>query len=155
MPPEAGQAQLVLIENNDRQVSPFSYATIRFGMDGAWVGADIGNSYFELGVDPGEHPLCASWQSSAGRAKKNIDVGSFTAEAGKVYCFAANITMTGGGMVRGAPLDIFFNLAQRTEDEAKYRVKAWTLSASMPSMQRWFGRAETLSACITGRNAIS
>jgi hypothetical protein len=39
----------------------------------------------------------ASWQSSVSRAKKNIDVGSFTAEAGKVYYFAANISMTGGG----------------------------------------------------------
>ena len=121
-------------------------------MDGAWVGANNGNSYFALTVDPGEHHLCASWQSSVSRAKKNIDVGSFTAEAGKVYYFAANISMTGGGgggmvaptmgpngamtgggMVRGAPLDIFFNLAQLTEDEGKYRVKAWKLSTSKPS----------------------
>jgi hypothetical protein len=36
-------------------------------------------------------------------------------------------------MVPGAPLDIFFNLAQRTEDEGKYRVKAWKLSTSKPS----------------------
>ena len=69
-------------------------------------------------------------------------------DAGKVYYFAANIsmtggemvsptmgpngTMTGGAMVRGAPLDIFFNLAQLTEDEGKYRVKAWKLSSSKP-----------------------
>ena len=35
-------------------------------------------------------------------------------------------------MVRGAPLDIFFNLAQLTEGEGKYRVKAWKLISSKP-----------------------
>jgi hypothetical protein len=45
--PEAGKAQLVLIENNDRQVTPFSYATIRFGMDGAGVAAENGSSCWQ------------------------------------------------------------------------------------------------------------
>jgi hypothetical protein len=72
VPPEAGKSQLLLIENNDPQVSGFSYATIRFGTDGAWVGADKGNSYFVLTVNPGEHQLCASWQSSVGRANEKM-----------------------------------------------------------------------------------
>jgi hypothetical protein len=145
--PDASKAQIIFIENNDKMVSPFSYATIRYGVDGAWVGANNGDSYFPLTVDPGIHHLCVSWQSAVGRAKKKIDVAAFTAEPGKVYYFAASVlisggggggyvapttgpngAMSGGGMVRGAPVDIAFNLSQLSEDEGKYRVKAWKFS---------------------------
>jgi hypothetical protein len=140
-PPEAGKAQIVFIENNNQMVTPFSYATVRFGMDGAWAGANKGDSYFTLAVDPGVHHLCVSWQSAIRKVKKSIDVASFTAEAGKVYYFAAQIVLTGeggayvapaagpnggsGGYVQGGDMNIFFNLAQLNEDEGKYRVKAW------------------------------
>jgi hypothetical protein len=145
-PPAASKAQVVLIENNSQMVTPFSYATVRFGMDGAWVGANKGDSYFTLTVDPGVHHLCASWQSALRRVKKSIDVASFTAEPGKVYYFAAQIVMTegggtyvapaagqGGSYVQGGTPNIFFNLAQLNEDEGKYRVKAWKLATSKPN----------------------
>jgi hypothetical protein len=151
VPPEAGKAQLVLIENNDRQVSPFRYATTRFGTDDAWVGADNGNSNFVLTVAPGEHQLGASGQSSVGRAKQK-DVGSFTPEAGRVFYFAANKTMTGGsgaGMVpptrgpnrtmtggrHGAGSDprYIFQSCPTNPERGKYRVKAWKSSTSKPS----------------------
>jgi hypothetical protein len=138
-PPDAGKAQIVLIENNNQMVTPFSYATVRFGMDGAWVGANKGDSYFTVAAEPGVHHLCVSWQSAISKVKKSIDVASFTAEPGKVYYFAAQITMPGGGgtyvppagpnggggYVQGGASNIFFSLAQLNEDEGKYRVKAW------------------------------
>jgi hypothetical protein len=54
--PEAGKAQIIFVE---AVKGPFGTAPIaRFGVDGAWVGADRGTSYFVVSVDPGEHQLC-------------------------------------------------------------------------------------------------
>jgi hypothetical protein len=58
--PTEGKAQIVFIENENQMIGPFMHATVRLGMDGAWVGANYGNSYFALTVAPGVHHLCAS-----------------------------------------------------------------------------------------------
>jgi hypothetical protein len=123
--PAEGKAQIVFIENENGPIGTFMYATVRFGMDGAWVGADYSNSYFALTVDPGVHPLCASWQSSLGRLKKNVDLTSFTAEPGQVYYFAAQVTVASRD-------SMIFGLSQLNEDEGKYRVKLSKLSTSKP-----------------------
>ena len=127
-PPAAapdGKAQIVFIENDDKEIGCIALCevTTRVGMDGAWVGANNGNSYFVLAVDPGVHHLCASWQSALPTLKKNVDVVSFTAKPGKVYYFAAQIVDTGGKEV---PPTIA--LSQLNEDEGQYRVKAWKLA---------------------------
>ena len=74
--PAEGKAQIVFIENESQMIGAGMYATVRFGMDGAWVGANYGNSYFALTVDPGVHHLCASWQSSLGMLKKSMPAKS-------------------------------------------------------------------------------
>ena len=127
-PPE-GKAQIVFIENENHMIGTFMYATIRFGLDGAWAGANYNNSYFAVNVEPGEHHLCASWQSSLGMIKKYIDVASFTAEAGKVYYYAANVKVTPTGDDTN---NLDFNLVPLNDDEGRYRVKAWKLASSKP-----------------------
>ena len=127
--PEAGKAQIVFIENENHMIGPFMYATVRFGLDGAWVGANNNNSYFVLPVDPGVHHLCVSWQSALPMLKKSIDVASFTAEPGKVYYFAATVKVTPTGD-NNATYD--FSLAPLDDDEGKYRVKAWKLATATP-----------------------
>jgi hypothetical protein len=124
--PEAGKAQIVFIENENHPVGPFMYATVRFGLDGAWAGATNNNSYFVVNVEPGAHHLCASWQSALGRVKKNIDVASFTAEPGKVYYYAANVKLIPAG---DNQVNIDFSLTPLDDDAGKYRVKAWKLAA--------------------------
>ena len=61
--------------------------TMRVGVDGSWVGANDGKSYFFFPVEPGEHNICSEWQS--GTFKKSSErVGEaihLTAEAGKTY----------------------------------------------------------------------
>jgi hypothetical protein len=42
---------------------------------------------FFFSVDPGEHHLCANWQSSSSQISKQFSLTSFTAESGKVYFF--------------------------------------------------------------------
>ena len=123
--PEADKAQIVFIENENQMIGPFMYATVRFGMDGAWAGANNNNSYFTVTVDPGVHHLCASWQSAIHMLKKSIDVASFTAEAGKVYYFAAQVMVISTGDNNA---NYAFSLSQLDEDAGKYRVKAWKLA---------------------------
>ncbi len=123
--PAEGRAQIVFIENENQVIGPFMHATVRFGMDGAWVGANSGNSYFVLEADPGVHHLCASWQSSLGNTKKDVDATSFTAEPGQVYYFAAQVTVN-------SETSITFGLSPLNEDEGKYLVKGRNFSTSKP-----------------------
>lgn len=114
--PPAGKAQVVLLENENEMIGPFMHVTVRFAMDGSWIGADKGNSYFTVDVAPGKHHLCANWQSAMRRFKKNVDLTSFSAEPGKVYYFAAAVTVESQYVVN-------FDLSQLNEDEGEYRVK--------------------------------
>ena len=121
--PAEGKAQIVFIENENGMIGTFMYATVRFGMDGAWVGANNGNSYFAFTVDPGLHHLCANWQSVLKRLNKNLDLTSFTAESGQVYYYAAQVTVNSQNSVS-------FGLSQLNADEGKYRVENFKLSTS-------------------------
>jgi hypothetical protein len=62
-------------------------------LDGTWVGANHGNSYFYLTVEPGEHHLCANWQSFVGfGARHQSAAAHFTTEAGQSYYFTVKNT---------------------------------------------------------------
>jgi hypothetical protein len=123
--PAEGKAQIIFIQRENQMVAPFHNATVRFGMDGAWVGANNGNSYFALTVDPGLHHLCANWQSTWKALNKNLDLTSFTAEPGQVYYYAAQVTVNSRDSVS-------FDLSQLNADDGKYRVENSKLSISKP-----------------------
>lgn len=65
--------------------------TLKVGLDGAWVGANDGRSYFFFQVEPGEHCLCTNWQSMLKSLSGAGMAISLTAEAGKVYYFRTTI----------------------------------------------------------------
>ena len=115
--PADGKAQIVFIEDENHLIGPFMHATVRFGIDGSWVGADYGNSYFAWTVDPGVHHLCAFWE------RKNVGLTSLNAEPGKVYYFSAQVNVESRN-------SIAFGLAQLNEDEGAYRVKVSKASTS-------------------------
>jgi hypothetical protein len=123
-PPTSDMAQIILIQNENEMVAPFSNATVRYGIDGTWVGANNGNSYFAVLVAPGVHHLCANWQSSISLAK-NVGLTSLTAEAGQTYFFAAQVTVNG----RNSPT---FAFSKMNEDEGKWQVKTQKLSTAKP-----------------------
>ena len=131
LPGEAaeGKARVVLIESEDHMVAPFRNATVRFGMDGAWVGADYGDSYFALTVEPGEHHLCGNWQTALHGVKRTTELTSFKAEPGHTYYFVAKITVTGGG---DSPIDVKFGFAPVDGDEGKFRVSESKMSSWKP-----------------------
>ncbi|HKW90190.1 MAG TPA: DUF2846 domain-containing protein [Candidatus Acidoferrales bacterium] len=90
---QSGKA-LVYILQDDLKYNWAPRPTTRFAIDGAWIGATHGSSYFYIFVDPGEHHICANWQSATtGLAwlgpKRSTAATGFTAEAGKTYYFRA------------------------------------------------------------------
>jgi len=102
--------------------------TTRVGLNGAWVGANQGNSYFSLDVAPGEQHVCTDWQSKFGVFKSKVGLTSFTAEAGKTYYYKIKVTLKQSGDYADRDLD----LMPVSEDEAKFRMKTSALSKSTP-----------------------
>ena len=146
-PPVAGKAQIVFIDDDSVKTSGFSFTTFRYGLDGAWVGANKGNSYFVLSVDPGVHHLCVSPQTVSSKGRMTVGIASFTAEPDKVYYYSAQLsvmggsagayipptagpngTMNAGRSVGGSPGVVSINFVPLDDDSGKYRVKAWKLS---------------------------
>ena len=91
--PEPGKALVYFlhVESQDGGVINKGWVTSRVGMDGAWVGANHGKSYFFLSVDPGEHAACSDWQSSLKTYSRQSAALNFRAEAGKSYYIRTTI----------------------------------------------------------------
>jgi hypothetical protein len=92
---EAGKAVLIFSESVSGSFG--SAPTVRFGVDGSWVGANRGASSFAVSISPGEHHLCAVRQSSAISEKVNVGEVTLTAQAGSVYYYDFKITRTAIG----------------------------------------------------------
>jgi hypothetical protein len=90
--PGAGKALVYFVED-DTEFGSFPKPTTMAGLDGKWVGATHGNSYFSFSVDPGQHHVCASWQTTVivGQGRKTA-AAHFTAEPGGVYFFRVKNT---------------------------------------------------------------
>jgi hypothetical protein len=128
-PPEAGKASFVFIENLNKHGVIGSAATTRFGVDGAWVGADKGDSYFVVEVDPGMHQVCANWQAVSAEGK-NVGVLPVKAVAGHVYYFEAAILDRADSMAPpgGIRVEVEFHFVPMNEAVGKQRVSMYGLS---------------------------
>jgi hypothetical protein len=127
--PEPGKALVYLIEEFEELPTSFITPTIRVGADGAWVGATKGTSFLFFSVEPGEHHLCANWQSSSSKISKQFSLTSFTAESGKVYFFKVAPRLEAfhdGGNAWSK------DLAPVNADEANYLLGISSLSVSHP-----------------------
>jgi hypothetical protein len=60
-------------------------------LDGSWQGANHGDSFLLLSVDPGEHHICVDWQSSLRALAKAGSAVTLTAEVGKTYYLRATV----------------------------------------------------------------
>ncbi len=92
--PVEGKALIYLI--HDAGI-PFEHLTIgypttKYGLDGAWVGAGHGDSWFAVPVSPGEHHICTTLQSSF--VDKRVELAHVEAEAGKSYYFRTRLVMS-------------------------------------------------------------
>jgi hypothetical protein len=123
--PATGKAQIILIENENQMIGLFMHATVRYGMDGAWVGANYGNSYFALTVDPGEHHLCANWKTGIKMHPTDSRAIAFTAQPDQVYYFAGKVTVESRDVIT-------FDFAPLNDDEGKYQIQTLKQSTSKP-----------------------
>ena len=117
--PEPGKALIYVSEVFKKAPGELGNPTIRIGLDGNWVGAVRGNSYFSFSVDPGEHHLCTHWQSRFKRLSREAAFTSFNAEAGKTYYFRARISYQAA---YGGAATMSLDLEPINDDEGKYLV---------------------------------
>jgi hypothetical protein len=130
----AGKALVYFIED-DKQFYGLNDPTTRAGLDGKWVGATHGSSYFYFSVPPGEHHLCASWQ---GKDQQYFStVVPLKAEAGKSYFFRARNTLfPWNGELLGSPAKVppmkNLQFRQISSDEAQLLVSLYPVATSRP-----------------------
>jgi hypothetical protein len=126
--PGAGKALLVVSESfaQNQGFCLGCKVTTRVGLDGKWIGANNGNSYFAVEIDPGEHHLCVGWQSVMGKLKSQVGLASFTAQAGSTYYYESAVKITSYGNNSGDEREL--HLAPLSADDGQYRVKAWRLA---------------------------
>jgi len=105
--PEPGKALVYFFQDTGPSV---------IGIDGAWVGANEGHSYFSVAVDPGEHHLCAKVIVH----DNPLELAHFTAESGSVYFFRGRVVVSEVGNY------LFFGPADG--DEARHLVHDYSLS---------------------------
>ncbi len=125
--PDADKA-LVYVVQEIGQEQCKRCALSKVGMDGAWVGANQGSSYFVFATDPGEHHLCLNWQSRFEGRSRAFSMADFTAAAGKVYYFRARIFP--------GHYDYSFDLDPINSDQGKFLVASSGFSNSHPRIQR-------------------
>jgi hypothetical protein len=100
-------------------------STTRVGVDGAWIGANKGSSYFSAAVDAGEHHVCANWGAPLAATEAKLSLTDLQTEAGKTYYFETVITQHQDE----APRLVFKPLST---DEGQFLVSRSALSVAVP-----------------------
>jgi hypothetical protein len=114
--PEPGKARVYFIQD----ARAF---TTNIGVDGGWVGANEGNSYFSVSIEPGLHHLCADIEPRL--AGHQMGLLHFAAEAGQTYYFRTRLLIGQGGPE-------YFAFTPVDGDEAGRMIAAYGLSISTP-----------------------
>ncbi len=121
--PEAGKARIYFIHDAGTLYEhPAGYPTVKMGMDGAWSGANHGDSFFWVDVAPGEHHICATLQSSL--MDDRVELAHFNAEVGKIYFFRTRLLLSGSVEV--------LELEPVDSDEGAFLVSRYALGKSKP-----------------------
>ena len=114
--PESGKALLYVVQEEK--------ITSRLGVDGKWVGADKGRTYFVVPIEPGDHHLCAMGRLGAAHW---VSLRQLKAEPGATYYLVPHIV---GEAVYS--IDSKFTLSIADPDEGKYLVARAKFSTSHP-----------------------
>lgn len=126
--PEAGKAQIVFLETEETDGQVLSGVETYLGVDGTWIGATKGNSYFVAAVSPGRHHLCANWQADFAYEWQRTSLAPLNVEAGRVYYFRVNVVH-----IRTNGIDYHsLNLTPVNEDEGRYLAGSLLLATAKP-----------------------
>ena len=85
----ATTATLVFVQRLDEACIGCSVA--RVGLDGTWIGADKGASFFSVTTAPGEHHVCVFWEAPGAKIENRIGLTDFEAMVGQIYYFEIEI----------------------------------------------------------------
>lgn len=121
VPPDPGKARIYFVHDAGTG-SVLAYPTVKLAIDGAWVGANHGNSYFSVSLEPGEHHVCVTLQSSL--VAQRVELAHLTAEAGKTYYYRTQLVTS-----RSVEL---LELDMIDSDQGKYLIDSFPLSVSSP-----------------------
>lgn len=110
--PENGKAMVYVVQEDA------GFFTSLIGVDGKWMGANRGRTYFFFPVAPGEHHLCAMATALGHR----VSLHKLKAEAGQTYYFVPHNEATSARFV----------LAQADPDEGKDLVAKAKFATSHP-----------------------
>jgi len=124
--PDAGKALVYFLED-DSNFNATPKPTVRVGLDGKWVGATHGSSYFYFPVDVGRHHLCASWQGKGQEAYAAAT--DFSARAGELYFFLVRDTFL---WPKGSDLIRKIDLKTVNGDEGQLLASKYSFSTSHP-----------------------
>jgi hypothetical protein len=119
--PDAGKARVYFIHDagtSDRTLYPI----VKLAVDGTWVGANHGDSYFSVSVEPGEHHVCATLQSSL--VPQRVELAHFTAAADAVYYYRTQLLTSRAIVV--------LELDAIDSDQGKYLIASFPLSVATP-----------------------
>ena len=99
-------------------------AIVRFGIDGRWKGATFGNSFLYTSLEPGDHHVCANWQTRGSTTPQLVALRSLRVEPGRTYYYGVRIVEASAQL-----LDTFgMELVPLDEDEAKMLLESYPLS---------------------------
>jgi len=119
--PDPGKARVYFLQDAGTGQT-IGYPTVKIAIDGAWVGANRVNSHFSVSVEPGEHHVCVTLQSSL--FAQRVELAHFTAEANRVYYYRTRLIMSRSvELLELDPID---------SDQGKYLVASFPLSVSSP-----------------------
>lgn len=122
--PEAGKALVYVIQDLGIAGCPGGCITTKVALDGTWVGANHRSSHLAFAVDPGEHHLCANWQSHFAGRSEVVGLAHFSAEAGSVYYFRTRVL--------GLAATTFFDIDPIDSDLGKLLIATFPGSVSHP-----------------------
>jgi len=120
------KAKLVFVQRNERCIG---CSVTRVGIDGAWIGANKGDSYFAVTIEPGEHHVCANWGAPLARTEAKVELTDLQAEAGKVYYFETEVASYGQNR---APQ---MNLKRLSSDEGAFLVSRSEMAVATPKQR--------------------
>ena len=117
--PDPGKARVYFIHDAGTSFT-LGYPTVKFALDGAWIGANHGNSYFSVVIDPGQHHMCVNLQSNL--VQQRVELAHFTATADTIYYYRTRLVMS-----RSVEL---LELDAIDSDQGKYLIASFPLSVS-------------------------
>ena len=123
--PEPGKALVYVVEDQRSDQRPCignCGVITKLALDGTWIGANRGSSYFFFFIEPGEHHLCAAWEKGGERPQDRASLASFAAEPGHIYYFRVRAIVM-------VPSFYSLDLEPTNQDEGQFLVAVSPLSA--------------------------